>query len=452
MALLQSNRPYTIQSIDSSLQLQRVVEKLESDSSRQLRQRAIAKLEARLTRVPETPTPAQSHALLKELRVHQIELEMQNEDLSRIQADLETFRARYFDLYESAPVGYLTVDEEGIILEANLRASVLFGMNRSVLVRRNFSQCIESADRDIYYLTRNRLLKTGAPHVCELRMLHCTGALFWAELKISFHQKDESRFFRIVILDITDRKIAESRLEDQALQNASAMQQLQARDSELRSALDEKETLLKEVHHRVKNNLQVISSLLRMQGEMLQHDYQAGTALRESHQRVMSMALVHERLYAGQNMSEIDFGEYIQTLVKDLSNAYGGSAGSVICRSDTAHVLLNVTQAIPCGLILNELVTNALKYAYPPGQTGEVMVTLSETLGLVTLSVSDQGVGLPKGMDWRNTESMGLPIVALLSNQIEGTLSVHSSPGTAFTVVFPKEEGQPVALARAMTA
>jgi PAS domain S-box-containing protein len=452
MALLQSKRPYTIQSIDPSWQLrQRAVKKVESDSSRQLRQRTIAKLEARLTRF-ETPTPTQAHALLKELRVHQIELEMQNEDLRRTQADLETLRARYFDLYERAPVGYLTVNEKGVILEANLPASVLFGMNRSVLLRRNFSQCIESTDRDIYYLTRNRLLKTGAPHVSELRMLHCTGALFWAELSMSFYKKGETRFFRIVILDINDRKIAELRLEDQVLQNASTTGQLQARDSELRSALADKETLLKEVDHRVRNNLQVISSLLRMQGEMLKDDHRAGTALRESHQRVMSMALVHERLYARQNLSEIDFGEYIRTLVKELSNAYGGSASRVICHLDTSHVLLNVAQAIPCALILNELVTNALKYAYPPARTGGIMVALSETLGLVTLSVSDQGVGLPEGMNWQNAKSMGLSMVALLSEQIEGILSVHSSPGTAFTVVFPKEEGQPVELARAMTA
>jgi PAS domain S-box-containing protein len=453
MALLKSNRPYTIQSIDSSRQLrQRAVEKLESDSSRQLRQLAIAKLEARLTCVPEAPTPAQAHALLKELRVHQIELEMQNEELRRTQADLEKFRARYFDLYERAPVGYLTVNEEGVILEANLPASVLFGMNRSVLVRRNFSQCIESADRDIYYLTRNRLLKTGAPHVSELRMLHSSGALFWAELNISFYEKGESRLFRIVIVDINDRKIAELRLEEQVLQNASTMQQLQARDSDLRSSLDEKETLLKEVHHRVKNSLQVISSLLRMQGEMLKDDHRTGMALRESHQRVMSMALVHERLYTGQNLSEIDFGEYIQTLVEELSNAYPDSAGSVICRLDTSCVLLNVGQAIPCALILNELVTNALKFAYPPAQAGEIVVALIETLGLVTFSVSDQGVGLPLGMDWRNARSMGLAMVALLSEQIEGTLSVHSSPGTTFTIAFPKEAGQVVTLARAMTA
>jgi len=180
MALLQSNRPYTIQSIDSSRQLrQRVVEKRESDSSRQLRQRAIAKLEARLTCVAETPTPAETRALLEELRVHQIELKMQNDDLRRTQADLETFRARYFDLYERAPVGYLTVDEEGVILEANLPASVLFGIARSVLVRRNFSQCIESADRDIYYLTRNHLLKPGASHVSEFRMRMMPITAFW---------------------------------------------------------------------------------------------------------------------------------------------------------------------------------------------------------------------------------------------------------------------------------
>ena len=412
MALLQSNRPYTIRSIDSSPQL---------------RQRAIA-FRARRTREPQTPTATQAQSLLKGLRVRQVELEVENENLRRTQSDLETLRARYSDLYERAPIGFLTVNEEGVILEANLPASVFFGMDRSVLVRRNFARCIESADRDIYFLTRNRLLKTGMPDVFELRMLHSTSAHFWAKLKIvNLWQKDKSHLFRITILDITDRKNAELRLDHQVLQNVAARQQLQPKDSELRFSLAEKETLLREVHHRVKNNLQVISSLLRMQGEMLKDDHRTGTALRESRQRVMSMALLHERLYDCQNLSEIDFGEYTQTLVEELSNAYNGSAGSVICRLDTSRVLLNVAQAIPCALILNELLTNALKYAYPPAQSGEIMVALSETPGLVTLSVSDQGVGLPEGIDWLDAKSMGLAIVALLSEQIEGTLRVAAT-------------------------
>jgi PAS domain S-box-containing protein len=229
--------------------------------------------------------------------------------------------------------------------------------------------------------------------------------------------------------DIHEQKTEKERLEAQ----------VQSRTEELRRSLTEVETLVKEVHHRVKNNLQVISSLLSMQSDMLD-DPTAIAALRECQQRVNSMALIHERLYGSRTLEEIDFAEYAETLIQELFYGYSSSAANVTSRLNLAPVMLKIEHAIPCGLILNELVTNALKYAYPDGRGGEIAVDLSASQSGVTLTVRDYGVGLPASVDWKNSKSLGLPIVDLLTQQIGGTLTVQRSPGAMFTVKFSKVE------------
>jgi len=209
-----------------------------------------------------------------------------------------------------------------------------------------------------------------------------------------------------------------------------------AQEEQLRSLL-EKETLLKEIHHRVKNNLQIICSLLMLQEGSLT-DPGAAAVLRESRQRVLSMALIYERLYSSPEMNEIDFGDYTQTIVRELFNSYAGMAGHVTSRLDISPVRLKIDQAIPCALILNEVVTNALKYAYPKGCDGEVIIELKETpAGHVQLTVSDRGAGLPGGLDWKNAQSLGLRIVDVLAEQLDGKLSIHSGPGVTFSLDFP---------------
>ena len=410
-----------------------------TDSFSELRERAINKAETVLDTAGDASDLNNSLQLLEELRIHQIELEMQNEELRLAQADLEASRARYFDLYDLAPVGYVTVNGEGAMLELNLRATLLLAVGRAALHGRGFKQLIAAEDQDAYYLSHRNLLKTGSPQFCELRMLRPNASPFWARLEMSLRHEGTAHVCRIVIVDITEAKVAELQVQEserQLRQHANAMQ---LKEEELRQLLSEKETLLNEVHHRVKNNLQVISSLLRMQGELLK-DPQASAVLKESQHRVVTMALIHEQLYGSQHMDQIDFAEYTQTLVNELFYSYTGSADHVTGRLDTSRVLLKVEQAIPCGLIVNELVTNALKYAYPDGQSGEVIIGLTETAdGVVNLSVSDRGIGLPEGLDWTNSESMGLPIVDLLAKQIGGKLSVRSGPGAAFTIEFPNE-------------
>ena len=207
-------------------------------------------------------------------------------------------------------------------------------------------------------------------------------------------------------------------------------------EAELRHALAEKELLVKEVHHRVKNNLQVISSLLSMQIDLLV-DKDSIQALRESQHRISSMSLIHERLYSGGKIDNVDFAEYTETLLGELFHAYGKQAQHIYKNLDLAPVPLNIEKAIPCGLILNELVTNALKYAFPSGR-GTLNVTLkSISKDRLSLCVSDTGIGLPEDLDLKSSHSLGLPLVEVLARQLGGILHVQSSPGATFTVEFP---------------
>ncbi len=214
-------------------------------------------------------------------------------------------------------------------------------------------------------------------------------------------------------------------------------EEVRRRTAELQTSLSEKTTLLRELHHRVKNNLQVISSLLRMQSDSVT-DPSAVAALKESQSRVLSMALIHERLYAGQQMDEIDFSEYARTLAQELVESYSLASRRTQLRFELERVLLKVDQAIPCGLILNELVTNALKYAYPESSDGEVRIRISQTgAGQATLQVADDGVGLPPDLHIDSMHSLGLPIVGILTKQLGGVLSVSGEGGSCFTICFP---------------
>lgn len=207
----------------------------------------------------------------------------------------------------------------------------------------------------------------------------------------------------------------------------------------LATALAAKEVLLKEVHHRVKNNLQIISSLLSMQTELLP-DAAMVDVFRESQQRVQAMAMIHERLYGQEDVERLDFRDYVEGLAHDLFYAYGVDCETVRLRLELSPVSLELNQAIPCGLILNELLTNSLKYAFPEGRTGEITIGLSCTGdGCVTLRVADNGIGLPPGFDAQQSKSLGLKIVDILTRQLRGTVQQGSGQGTSFTLVFTQE-------------
>jgi two-component sensor histidine kinase len=204
----------------------------------------------------------------------------------------------------------------------------------------------------------------------------------------------------------------------------------------LRASLHEKEILLKEIHHRVKNNMQVISSLLSLQSRHLT-DKAAIEMFRESQQRIRSMALVHEKLYQSKDLSRIDFSKYIESLIMFLFHSYRVNSDLVRMKTEVRNVLLDINSAIPCGLIINELVMNALKHAFPGGRKGEIIVSLQPSGDdRFILSVSDDGVGFPAGLDFHKTETLGMQLVTMLVDQLDGTISLERKRGTRFEVIF----------------
>lgn len=230
-----------------------------------------------------------------------------------------------------------------------------------------------------------------------------------------------------------------------AIQQASLYRQMQTElsdriqiDEQLRASLREKEVLLKEIHHRVKNNLQIVSSLLNLQASTIQ-DPVALEPLLESQRRIKAMALIHERLYRTDDFARINFSDYVTHLVADLFQSYLPMGKPIDVAIQVAAVDLGIDVAIPCGLIINELVSNALKHAFTDGRTGAIQIAFASDSNNVTdytLTIQDNGVGLPQQLDVCDTESLGLQIVWGLVEQLEGRLDVDRSMGTTFKITF----------------
>jgi len=204
----------------------------------------------------------------------------------------------------------------------------------------------------------------------------------------------------------------------------------------IKTSLQEKVVLLREIHHRVKNNLQVISSLLNLQSTYIE-DPKSLEIFRESQTRVKTMALIHEKLYRSKDLNKIEFAEYIRTLVNDLFTSYNTDASKIHLKSKIEGIFLGVDTAILCGLIINELISNSLKHAFPNGKKGEIFIGLSKDAGnRFILIVKDNGIGFPKEIDFRNTESLGLQLVTTLTDQLGGTVELNKNGYTAFKITF----------------
>ena len=210
-------------------------------------------------------------------------------------------------------------------------------------------------------------------------------------------------------------------------------------ESQIRASLREKEVLLQEIHHRVKNNLQVVSSLLNLQAEHIQHP-ETLHAFAESRARIQSMALVHEKIYRDTSLSRMDFSDFLRELTAQLFQSYNIKREHVTLRLELTPVAFGLDTAIPCALIVNELVSNALKYAFPDGHPGEIVIRLrSEDGRCVQLEVADNGVGLPAGFDWQQSPSLGLRLVRLLTRQLHGQLHLTTEAGVRFSIVFSQQ-------------
>jgi PAS domain S-box-containing protein len=258
----------------------------------------------------------------------------------------------------------------------------------------------------------------GLPQHFEFPFKHKNGKEIWLETFLNPIKLERGKIEEIACIaqDITEKKYAEV---------------------QIKNSLKEKEVLLKEVHHRVKNNLQVITSILNLQSSNIK-DKRILDFLTESQNRIKSMAFIHESLYQTKDFSRINFAEYLQNLSKNLVHSYNLSNKYIGLKLNIEELYLNLDLAIPCGLIINELVSNSLKYAFPKGSKGHVGIKLKKTGNKISLSVKDTGKGFPKNLDFKNTESLGLQLVTTLTDQIQGEISMKSSPlkGTEFLIKF----------------
>ncbi len=299
----------------------------------------------------------------------------------------------------------------------------------------------------------------------ECRMRRKDGNIFISEYTATEIVDDSGARTAVVMVvrDVTERRQAEGELkkyhdrleelvEERTAEltktvteiqhlNAQLHQEISARkqaEQQIRSSLQEKEVLLKEIHHRVKNNMQVISSLLNLQANLVQ-DKRSHFMFQESQYRIKSMALIHEKLYQSENLTHIDFNDYAKTLVHNLYISYKTSAGNILFTIDVEPVSFDIDTAIPCGLIMNELVSNSLKYAFPGG-SGTITIDMKEKSdGVYTLMIGDDGIGMPEDLDIAASDTLGLQLVkGLVEEQLEGTLELRNTQGTIWKITFQK--------------
>jgi len=258
------------------------------------------------------------------------------------------------------------------------------------------------------------------------------------ELIYPCHSPSVKRWFTMRVLPLTGAP-------GSVLVSHTDITALKETEESLSATLAEREVLIREVHHRVKNNLAAIVGLLEMQRRILV-DPESREILTELGGRIRSMSLIHEKLYRSENLARIDFQHYLSALISHLRTSYG--SGQIQCRSEAVGVEMPLDLAVPCGMIVNELVTNALKYAFPPewtaaGNAGCIQVAISQEKGFYTLAVTDNGIGLPPGFAWTAANTMGMVLIRMLGgHQLGGTFSFEQHEGLSVTLRFPAKRGR----------
>ena len=254
----------------------------------------------------------------------------------------------------------------------------------------------------------------------------------------------DSGYVNIYGRNITERKLAENDLKlayNLLTENQDAslniMEDLDMERKRLDAALKEREVLLREIHHRVKNNMQVILSLLNMQARFVKEKWYV-EMLNDIQNRLKAMSLVHEKLYRSSDLAHIDFNDYMKSFLDELLQSYSIARDKIGIKTGLEGAFLDIGSAITLGLIINELVTNSVKYAFPGDRKGEIRIVLHRVSdNMMELVVSDNGISLPEGMDFRKTESLGLQLVNLLvEKQLKGSIELNMTGGTEFRIKF----------------
>lgn len=336
--------------------------------------------------------------------------------------ELRASEARYRRLFESSLDGVYQNTFDGRTLSANPACSRMFGFDSENEYKSTPIQNLYANPED-----RKAFLQTmeqdGEVRHRELHLRRKDGSTFYALVNARTVRDDGGNIvFEGILTDISGQK---------------------ANEEMLAAALAEKDVLLREIHHRVKNNMQIVSSLLSLQSRYLKHPDDM-EIFKESQRRIRSMAYIHEKLYRSNNLARIEFGDYLKSLTQNLVAAQQKSPGRIDLRLDLEEVFLDIQTAIPCGLIVNELVMNSLKHGFPGDRSGEIRIGLRiAESGEIRLVVGDDGIGLPLGLDVLAVDSMGMQLVTLLIGQIEGRLEIDRTRGVEFLLTFKELKFKP---------
>lgn len=346
----------------------------------------------------------------------------QLEGYAKVTKDLTERRRqdeRFRRVAESAPSAMVMVNAHGHIVMVNALVERLFGYKRAemlgqpieMLVPDRFRKAHPKLRQGFFEALQSRPMGEGR----DLFARRKDGSEFPVEIGLNPIETEEGTMVLSAIVDISDRKQKEARIQ---------------------AALQEKDLLLGEIHHRVKNNLQIVHSLLDLQSARIS-DATVQEMLLDSQNRIRSMALIHQTLYQSKDFARVDFEAFLESLVPVLSASYSVDPQAIRLRVDAGAVFLPINQAIPCGLLLNELITNALKHGFPHGRSGEVWVTLVHLdEGRIQLTVCDDGVGIPDAQPIDGEDTLGLSLISLLSRQLGGKLTIERRQPTRFTLEF----------------
>jgi len=330
---------------------------------------------------------------------------------------LEASEERFRKLYENVNDVVFSLDKQGLFTTVNSRAE-LFGYKPKELIGKHFAEILTPESKKIgeENFRKAKEVKSDTRSQYEVEIVNPDGSISIGEVSISSIFKGgqfEGRFG--IIRDITERKKAEE---------------------QIRKDLETKNILLKEIHHRVKNNLQIIISLMRLQSQF-QKDTQTKEVFKETQSRILSIALIHESLYKAEDFARIDLGGYIQKLCTHIFHLHQAEASRIKVAIDAEKIYVDITQGIPCSLIVNELVSNAVKHAFPENKKGVIAIELrKEKSDKVSLSIRDNGIGLPEEIDFRKPNTLGLQLVNDLSAQLGANLKIQRKEGLKVSVIF----------------